>query len=84
MTEIATLNARKRFADGSRRTAAFAIHDDGTITRRITSVDGIPEENKPAPFRWLGEKDRRACADAMRARLCLADVVYAEGWTATQ
>ena len=85
MNEIASLNARKRFADGSRRTATFALHDDGTITRRITSVDGVPEDNKPAPFRLLDENPRRRyCADATAGRLYLAGVIAAEGWMVTQ
>jgi len=83
MTEIATLNARRRGADGSVRTATFGLCDDGSVTRQITSVDGVAEENKPALFRVLGEDDRRACADAMRARLHLADVIASEGWTVT-
>jgi hypothetical protein len=84
MTEIATLNARKRFADGSRRTAKFTLHADGAITRQITGVDGIAEDNKPAQFRLLDENDRRRyCADATRARLHLAGIIAAEGWMVT-
>ena len=84
MSEIATLNARKRFADGSRRTATFALLADGTITRQITGVDGIPEDNKPTQFRLLDEDRRRAaCADATVGRLYLAGVIAAEGWMPT-
>lgn len=85
MTEIASLNARKRSADDSRRTATFTLHADGTITRTITSVDGIPEDNKPSPFRHLDEDHhRRYCADATAGRLYLAGVIAAEGWMVTQ
>jgi hypothetical protein len=85
MTEIASLNARKRFADGSRRTATFALHADGTITRQITSVDGVAEDGKPAQFRRVDEGDiRRYCGDATRARIHLAGVLDAEGWMVTQ
>lgn len=84
MTEVASLDARKRFADGSRRTATFALHADGSITRQITSADGVPEDNKPAPFRLLDEERRnRYCTDATSARLYLAGVIAAEGWQVT-
>ena len=84
MNEIASLNARKRFADGSRRTATFALHANGTVTRQITGVDGIPEDNKPAQFRLLDEDRRRTyCADTTAGRLYLAGVIAAEGWMVT-
>ena len=83
--QIATLNARKRFADGSRRTATFTLHADGTITRQITSINGVAEYRKPKPHRRLDEDDRlRYCADATRARLHLAGIIAAEGWMVTQ
>jgi len=84
MTEIASLHASTRTPDGGRFTATFAINDDGTVTRRITSVDGIPVDNKPARFRVLGEERRRRyCGDAVAAVQYLAGVVATEGWMVT-
>ena len=40
MTEIASFNVKTRGPGGGGRTATFAVHDDGTVTRKITSVDG--------------------------------------------
>lgn len=84
MTGIASLNARTRTADGSRLTAVFAIHDDGTVTRQITTIDGVAQDNKPAVFRQLDAAERRInCADALSAIGFLAGVIAAEGWMVT-
>ena len=81
MTEIASLNARTRTADGTLLTAVFTLHDDGTVTRQITSVDGQPQDSKPAVFRQLDAAERRVnCADALSAIGFLAGVIAAEGW----
>ena len=81
MAEIASLNARTRAPDGAQFTAVFALHDDGTVTRQITSVDGIPQDNKPAAFRHLDEAERRVnLADTLSAIGFLAGVIAAEGW----
>jgi hypothetical protein len=85
MTEIASLNARKRFADGRRHIAKFTLHADGTITRQTTSINGVAEDSKPEQFRRVDEGDiRRYCGDATRARIHLAGVLDAEGWMVTQ
>jgi hypothetical protein len=84
MAEIASLNARKRVANGSRHVAAFVLHDDGAITRQITSINGVPEDRQPEQFRRVDEDDlRRYCTDATRARIHLAGILDAEGWMVT-
>ena len=82
MNEIATRDASKRFPDGATLTAIFAIHDDGTVTRQITSRDGRPDVNRPTPFRWLNADERRInCADGISAYGFLLGVIRADGWT---
>ena len=84
MTEIVSLNARMTAPDGTRFTAVYAINDDGTVTRHITSVGGTPADNKPAVFRQLDETERRVnLADRLSAVGFLAGVIAAEGWTVT-
>ena len=81
MNEIATLNARKQDLGAGYLTAVFALHDDGTVTRQITAVDGVTVANQPAVFRRLDEAERRVnCADRLSAIGFLAGVVAAEGW----
>ena len=84
MTEIATLNARKRTPDGTNLAATFALTDDGTVSRHITEVNGAPQGNKPAVFRHLDETERRtSLADDISAIGFLAGVIAAEGWMVT-
>ena len=84
MTEIAALNARTQTPDGGQFTATFALHDDGAVTRQITSVDGQPVDNKPSVFRQLDEAECRVnLADRLSAIGFLAGVVAAEGWMVT-
>ena len=82
MTEIASLNARMLTPDGGHLAATFALHDDGTVTRQITGVNGAAVDNRPAPFRYLDEDERRiVTADGLSALGFLAGVIVAEGWT---
>jgi hypothetical protein len=84
MAEIASLNARTRFADGSRYTATFTLHANGQITRQVTSRNGIAVDRDTEPFRLLDEDHRnRYCTDATTGRLYLAGVIAAEGWMPT-
>ena len=81
MNEIATLNARKQDLGAGYLAAVFALHDDGTVTRQITAIDGVTVANQPAVFRRLDEAERRInCADRLSAIGFLAGVVAAEGW----
>ena len=81
MTEIATLNARRRTPDGTELAATFALTDDGTVTRRITEVNGAAVDNRSAVFRHLDETERRVnLADGISAIGFLAGVIAAEGW----
>ena len=83
MTEIASRAACKRFADGTELGATYALHADGTVTRQITSANGVPQANTSTPFRQLDETERRVnCADGVSAYLFLVDVIRADGWTA--
>ena len=82
MTEIARRAARKRFADHTVLTATYALHDDGTVTRQVTSANGVPQVNKPTPFRQLNEAERRVnCADGISAIGFLLGAIRADGWT---
>jgi hypothetical protein len=82
MTEIVALNARTSTPDGSQYAATFAVHDDGTVTRQITAVNGAAVDNRPATFRYLDERERRMnCADRISAIWFLRSVIGAEGWT---
>ena len=84
MAEIATLNARRQTPDGTRLAAVFALTDDGTVTRRITEVNGASVDNRPAVFRHLTEAERRInLADDISAIGFLAGVIAAEGWMVT-
>ena len=84
MTEIASLTARTRTPDGTQFTAIYAIHDDGTLTRQITTVNGASVDNRPAVFRQLDEAERRVnLADGISAIGFLAGVIAAEGWMVT-
>jgi len=84
VTEIVSLNARTTAPDGTRFTAVYALDDDGTLTRQITSVNGVPQDNKAAPFRPLDDTERRVnLADRLSAVGFLAGVIAAEGWTVT-
>ena len=81
MPEIAFLNARRRTPDGTDLAATFALADDGTVSRRITAVNGNTVDNRPAVFRHLTESERRVnCADTLSAIGFLAGVITAEGW----
>ena len=81
MPEIAFLNARRHTPDGTDLAATFALTDDGTLTRRITGVNGAAVDNRPAAFRYLNETERRVnCADGLSAIGFLYGVVAAEGW----
>jgi hypothetical protein len=80
--DIATLNARMETPDGTRFTAAYALSDEGTVTRQITSVNGIPAVSKPSFVRQADEAERRVnLADGLSAIGFLAGVITAEGWT---
>ena len=82
MTEIASRVACQRFADGTALEATYALHADGTVTRQITSANGVSQVNKPTSFRQLTETERRVnCADGVSAYLFLVDVIEADGWT---
>ena len=84
MNEIATLHARRQSPDGTRYAATFALTGDGTLTRKITEVNGATVDNRPAVFRYLDEAERRAnCADGLSAIEFLAGVIAAEGWMVT-
>ena len=84
MNEIATLHARRQSPDGTRYAATFAITGDGTLTRKITEVNGQAVDNRPAVFRYLGEAERRvSLADDISAVEFLAGVIASEGWMVT-
>ena len=84
MTEIASRNARTRTPDGTQFTAVYALHDDGTVTRQNTTVNGAATDNRPAVFRQLDEGERRInLADGISAIGFLAGVIAAEGWMVT-
>ena len=82
MAEIATRNARTQIPDGTRFTATFAIHDDGMVTRQITSVNEVPQDNEPSFVRQMTEDERRVnLTDRLSAIGFLVGVAAAEGWT---
>jgi hypothetical protein len=82
MTEIAARDARMQTADGTLYEATYALHDDGTVTRQITAINGVPQDNRPTPFRWLNETERRVnLADGISALGFLLGVISADGWT---
>ena len=82
MTEIMSRHATKQFPDGTLLIAVYALHDDGTVTRQITSANGVPQVNKPTPFRQLDEDERRInCADGVSAYGFLLGAIRADGWT---
>ena len=82
MAEIVSRHAIKGFADGTILTATYALHEDGTLTRQVTSVNGVPQANKPTVFRTLNEKERRVnLADGISAIGFLEGAISADGWT---
>ena len=60
------------------------VHDDGTVTRKITSVDGRAVDYKPTPIRHMNEAERRVnLDDGLSALGFLLGVIQAEpeDWT---
>jgi len=82
MAEIASLNAHAWTSDGGQYTAIWALHDDGTVTRQYTSVDGMTVTTEPTVYRRLTEAEQRVnCADPLSAADYLAHLLDAKGWT---